>query len=578
MMRPPLFDRLNRAVRRASARIGGTLAQRATAIVAPIEWAIAAAFRRLVRMIEVLEGVDDRLAGPMRLLLWPVRTLWRLLEWFNLDAPIRGLVWLLQPVWRPVAAVAGFGYAWLTTRPYRRMAWGLPALMLLGPIVIAVAWGGAWGREGVAVQYRTAIQDARDAADYPRLLVLERKLSQLGVDSQRTDFHSALALEEQGRLDEAFERMQRLAPEASIGYPPAHEWLALKLLGGELNLPQQDRLLLAGAHLDHLEKLGAKGPDMALLRGVWFEQSNRLEEAADVLAPHIGRRQMTALRRMGIDLRLNRLDEARRDARALRLHLQESQAEAKRRGDALDAELYQAWAEAERLLGDRPGMARVARQWLRDDPANSTAQNIVAEVSALEFNEMLASMHPDADALAQRLIEMATVDEEPARLNDLVAAWFRERETTPVIGAMIDKLIAAEEAPLPLVAALGTAAASEGEIAIARQLLGRVVEGDPQHATAWNNLAWALAQEPGSDLPWALEAVNRAIDLSPEVRFRETRGQILVALGRWQEAVDDLEAALHSMPNAAVIHASLAKAYAALGNDDLAEMHRQQVP
>jgi predicted Zn-dependent protease len=94
---------------------------------------------------------------------------------------------------------------------------------------------------------------------------------------------------------------------------------------------------------------------------------------------------------------------------------------------------------------------------------------------------------------------------------------------------------------------------------------------------AWNNYAWALTQDPDKDLELALAAVNHALALSPEeFRFRETRGQINLALGQWSEAADDLEFALNGMPEAAVIHASLAKAYDELGQKDLAQMHREQ--
>ena len=62
-----------------------------------------------------------------------------------------------------------------------------------------------------------------------------------------------------------------------------------------------------------------------------------------------------------------------------------------------------------------------------------------------------------------------------------------------------------------------------------------------------------------------------------EFRFRETRGQILVALGRWRDAVDDLEFALNGMPDAAPVHMALATAYERLGESELARVHREQV-
>jgi predicted Zn-dependent protease len=143
---------------------------------------------------------------------------------------------------------------------------------------------------------------------------------------------------------------------------------------------------------------------------------------------------------------------------------------------------------------------------------------------------------------------------------------------------MFERLVESSDTPLPIVAALGAAAAVENDVPRARLLLRRVVDEDPKHAVAWNNYAWALSREPETDLPKALEAANQALELVPdEFRFRETRGQILLALERWQEAVDDLEFALNGMPDMVAIHASLATAYEHLGQTELAAIHRQQV-
>ena len=71
--------------------------------------------------------------------------------------------------------------------------------------------------------------------------------------------------------------------------------------------------------------------------------------------------------------------------------------------------------------------------------------------------------------------------------------------------------------------------------------------------------------------------MEKALELSPgEYRFRETRGQIFAKQKNWQAAVDDLEAALNAMPETPGIHATLAQAYDALGQKDLAELHREQ--
>ena len=99
---------------------------------------------------------------------------------------------------------------------------------------------------------------------------------------------------------------------------------------------------------------------------------------------------------------------------------------------------------------------------------------------------------------------------------------------------------------------------------------------DDSDAIGWNNLAWVLLQNPNPPLEKALAASNKALAVSPkDFRFRQTRGEIFLKLGRWKEAVDDLEYALNGAPDATTIHQSLAQAYEALGNQELASVHRQ---
>jgi tetratricopeptide (TPR) repeat protein len=69
--------------------------------------------------------------------------------------------------------------------------------------------------------------------------------------------------------------------------------------------------------------------------------------------------------------------------------------------------------------------------------------------------------------------------------------------------------------------------------------------------------------------------VLRADDTDPI--HRDTRGQILAKLSRWEEAIDDLEFALQSskMSGNKNLHQALAETYEALGRESLASKHRQ---
>jgi tetratricopeptide (TPR) repeat protein len=498
---------------------------------------------------------------------------WHLLERLNFDRPVRGLVWLLQPVWRPLASLFGFAYAWLATRPYKQLVWGVPALFLLLPIAAAALWGITWGRESAAAQYRQVVREARDAHDYEAVQMFERKLDQLGVDTARSDFQAAVKLAEAGARDEAYAQMRLLAPEEEAGYPGAHYWILVRLLSGELDLAEDERLRLAGVHLKHLQTLGAKGVDIDALHAIYLEQTGQLEAAAKLLEPHVNRLELAAVQRLQIDLKLNRLDEARRDARALDEHLEQ----ARRKGEAFDSQRYQGWVQAQQVLGDQAAWARLVRQWFTIDPKNPIVRQNVVALDQMEFGEILQSTHPSGAELAARLSEAVQLAPDPAQLEPQIEQLYNMRRQSPAVDEMFKTLMDAATSPAPLVASLGALAAKEGDIPLARRLLARAVKEMPDHAVAWNNYAWALAHEPDQQLNAALAAVNRALELAPsEFHFRETRGQVLLDLGRWDEAIDDLEFALNGMPDEKAVHLALATAYEHLGQAELAQIHRQQ--
>jgi tetratricopeptide (TPR) repeat protein len=97
---------------------------------------------------------------------------------------------------------------------------------------------------------------------------------------------------------------------------------------------------------------------------------------------------------------------------------------------------------------------------------------------------------------------------------------------------------------------------------------------DPNGPTIANNLAGFLASGPDPDLKRALSLVELALDRVPRhPRFLGTRGLILDKLGRWKEALPDLEAAVKAVPDDAELHQALADAYTHLGLADMAAAH-----
>lgn len=94
-------------------------------------------------------------------------------------------------------------------------------------------------------------------------------------------------------------------------------------------------------------------------------------------------------------------------------------------------------------------------------------------------------------------------------------------------------------------------------------------------ATVLNNLALLALEHEEIASQDALLLVNGAIRrLAGQPQFRETRGRILIALGRYAEAIDDLKEALVIEALKPNIHKNLSVAYAALGDSSAAAHYK----
>ena len=347
-----------------------------------------------------VERVESLFLRLFRLITWPLRIVGRILqailpeplvrmftnfgklfgragmgllnlaERLNLDRAVVWLVWLLQPVWRPLASLGMFTYCWLETREYRRSLMALPAILLATVVFGVGAWHATFGRSKVTANYKAAVREMLEARDYDRAKLYERKLSQLGFDTQLTEYRTAITFAEEDNLGEAYLRMQLLAPDDQPGYPAAHFWIIQRLMSGQLLDSPEEAKALVKVHLDHLETLGITNSYQQLLLAMWLAQGKQLEEAVSVLEPLVSAMPSAAFERMRINLALKRRGQARQDARALVKHMSTY----RRRGSELGTTDFQWWLAAEEVLGNWQKMRSILEQWHQREPDNEARQ------------------------------------------------------------------------------------------------------------------------------------------------------------------------------------------------------------
>lgn len=120
------------------------------------------------------------------------------------------------------------------------------------------------------------------------------------------------------------------------------------------------------------------------------------------------------------------------------------------------------------------------------------------------------------------------------------------------------------------------AAWQKGNLAAAQDYLAHAYELAPTMPVVANNMALILALGGRPDPVKALNIAQSLVEKYPDQPdFRDTRGQILVQLGRYEEAVKDLEYAAPKLKNPAATHLALAEAYGGLNRWDEAQHQKQ---
>lgn len=465
---------------------------------------------------------------------------------------------------------------WLATRPWELLLQASPAL-LLGSALVAVM-GYEWaGADAAAVQrYRAGARELLDpsrdlgAGDRAAAEMYARKLERLDGSSPETAFAKARLAELLGHAEQSEKLMHDLAPEDRRGYPAAHYWVARRLgrRWQEADVPQTARLM-------HHLRQAAACPTARLQAQIWLaqllaRQGNRAEAARHLEAVVPDRPDMR--------LPLSALYRDMGDTYRAREHRERAVEHFRRQverhsGDAGSRVL---WAQAEGLGGNFVQAERILLEGRAGNPDNQALKRALAELYVARF-DALSRDRGRTFVRRQQLLRQALACDPGNR--EVWARWARLIIEAPAdrewARAMEREALVYCELPPAVHLALGTSAAMRGEMEKSRHHLEQAYAGMPTAPEVLNNLALVLVAGRDGQLDRALSLADAAARLRPEdPEIRDTRGQILLRLRRWREAVGDLEVALRGLPGrAAVFHGRLAQAYQGLGDGDLAARH-----
>jgi tetratricopeptide (TPR) repeat protein len=460
---------------------------------------------------------------------------------------------------------------WWRTRDWRTLLLGSPAL-LTGIGVVIVAWlAASTPAPELQARYVAEGRAAHDRKNYSRALTCyERAAAQAGQDQPEVLYGLALAAEQVGHTDRVVGLMTELAPPDRKGYAPAHFWWACVLLRDAQ--PTAQARDAAEVHL--VRALDGELPDRGAAHGLLgqlYLAKGRLDEAELHLTKAIRTRPQLRLWLARLFAARKDLPRARQEAEwALRLYRGRAQAD-------LDDHLARlTWADATAFLEDYPGAVTILQEGLA-----ATRAAVYRSALARVYLAWYDSRQRDGKSSPGEHLELLSkgLSYEPTDrdlLNRLLGCLEAPGEGADRARALLQRLLAEGKATAYVHFALSVDAWRRGKSDEARLHLELAHKADPALPLVANNLAWSLAQEKKADLPRALDLVNLALKQEPtNPTFRDTRGRIYLKMGRCEDALADLEAALSSSPNNPSVHLALAEAYDRLGNPPLAAEHRR---
>ena len=118
---------------------------------------------------------------------------------------------------------------------------------------------------------------------------------------------------------------------------------------------------------------------------------------------------------------------------------------------------------------------------------------------------------------------------------------------------------------VPLQLSLAELRTQQGRFDRAESIYRQILAATPESTTAANNLAWLLSFHPGKDRE-ALDLIDHAVELAgKDPSLLDTRATIRLNLGRVDQALTDLQAAISLSPNRPVLQFHLARTHHAAG-------------
>ena len=463
---------------------------------------------------------------------------------------------------------------YLGSRKFSRLLGAIPSVVMLLPVCFFAARIPTYSDQRKAGFYHIEAIKARDQGDFKTASLCYRKIRTLLSDSDIYIYESAVSAAEAGNIDEAYELMNQIAAleEEIPSFAAAHIWIAGSLLRGKIDVKNATEIAR-----QHLKKSLIVSPGNAaaiITLAELYIRQEKYAEAIDLIRPLEGKQTVATLFRARIHLAQGEVQQATEKAAMVDAAYRKKSAVRKLPlGDIVF------WSQAAELLDQPAEVQRIMEMLESDASTDSDSRDALVRFYCARFDQLIYSDDTFAATQLELMQKAAKLDPTHEGVVERVAILTKKNND---IGNRAREIIEQVERSQTLSnrieTTLAVSAFQRKDYDDAVERFEKLYAANSSSAKIANNLAWLLTQTTNPNLERALQMANRANELNHgrNALHRETRGQILVRLGRYDEAIVDLEFAINGIPESRELMDSLATAYERTGKMDQANLYRER--
>ncbi|MFM8263116.1 MAG: tetratricopeptide repeat protein [Pirellula sp.] len=456
----------------------------------------------------------------------------------------------------------------------RALITSLPALLGFLSSLGLMAWG-ATSQTRIANQYAEKLSIATSQTDRIQADRIALRVFQNGVRSlPDASLNYCTFIASQKDLFQANSIIEKLAPNDTPGFAPAHAQRAIAY-SNLLSQGASDRYLPTLQW--HLKQAG--DPTTEALSMAWanyFRLTGQIDQSIQALEMAAKSEPKHWFSIADLYVLDGKPELARRSlASAIgsyRLRLGK---------DPLSTVDRLQLAMAQARSGEYQQAAETLKSGLDLMPQNQEFLKARSQIEIIGLEQSLKQ----APKLTQKLRiakEIVSKSEDPSRIYQSSLELYQQA-TTAEDKVLVEQFLIESLQERGPNASLGFAQSAillqQGNVAQSIEKLQANIDAFPNHGYSLNNLAWLLATQEPKDLEKAKLYAQRAIATDPQMAtFHDTLGTIFIELKDWRSAIAELELALAQSPaqSRIKIHAKLARAYEAIGDQVLASLHRER--